>query len=96
MLEEWWKVTDDDLRCQNPDRAVRSPLFFFATRDLVAKVDVGDACQALPSLPILPNFADMAKYNTVTVHRQPRHDQYLWERINIRELEVSLATHPEF
>ena len=94
MLEEW-KVKND-LHCQNPDRAVPKPVVFFATRDLVAKVDVGDVCRAMPWLLILPNFAEMAECNTVTVHRQPRHGQYLWERINIRELEVSLATHPEF
>jgi hypothetical protein len=87
---------------QNPDRPVPKPIVVFCdAHHMLQKAysdtsSCGDACRDLLSLPILPNFADMAKYNTVTVHRQPRHDQYLWERINIRELEVSLATHPEF
>jgi hypothetical protein len=87
---------------QNPDRPVPKPIVVFCdTRHMLQKAysdtsSRGDACRDLPLLPILPNFADMAKYNTVTVHWQPQHDQYLWERINIWELEVSLATHPEF
>ena len=55
----------------------------------------GDVCQAMPWPPILPNFPDMTECNTVTVCRQPRHGQYLWKRINIWELEVSLGIHSE-
>jgi hypothetical protein len=74
---------------------LRHPTSTFATRDLVAKVNVGDACR-VPSYAVAANFAEVCRYDTVTVGRQPRHSQYLWERINVRELEVSWGTHPKF
>ena len=70
------------------------PTSTFATCDLVAKVNVGDACHML-SYAMAANFAEVCQYDTVTVGQQPRHSQYLWECINIRELEVSWGTHPK-
>ena len=87
---------------QNPDRHFLKPIVVFlrhVTRVANSYSNTSSrdgACRALPWLLILLNFAEMAECNTVTVHWQPWHGQYLGECINIRELEVSLGTHPEF
>ena len=54
------------------------------------RAELCHGCQFCQFLPI------WLKCNAVTVHRQPRHGQYHWERINIRELDVYLRTHLVF